>query len=154
MQTFVFTLCGVQFGFPLKNLESVEGSLNNMVNPATAAGYIKGTVTVRNQIVPVYDLPRRFGYADKKLNYIVVVSVDGMRLGFPVEGINEVIEVKEEENISTPLVISSKQQYFKSIAVQGSKWLILLDVDHLLQEKEKLEIRRLTEVKTETEAVE
>ena len=144
MQLLTFTLGGGDFGIPLKDIELVERRSNEIVKlPATSA-FIKGIVTIRGNIVPIYSLALRFGYKEEKLRYYIIVNVEEMRLGIEVDMVNAVIDAKEAEVLSVPSLLSEKSNYLHNIVVARRKRLIILiDVNSLIPHEEKVEIHQL-----------
>ena len=140
MQTLTFILGGNEFGIPLEDVEHVEERANNIMKLPTAPPYIKGLVTVRSEVVPVYNLALRFGYTEKEIRYLIIVIAEGMKIGLEVDRVNGVIDVEEQEIFPLPFPLNEIQQYlFKNIVVYHQKRIIiLLNVNDLMIEKEKI----------------
>ena len=144
MQLLTFTLCGGNFGIPLKDIELVEKRSNEIVEMPVASAYIKGIATIREHIVPIYSLASRLGYDTEKSGYFVIIDVEGTKLGIEVDRLNAVIEAEDEKVLSVPSILSGGDNYLGNIVVERQKQLIILiDVNSLVTHDEKMEINRL-----------
>lgn len=144
MQLLTFTVGGGDFGVPLKDIELVEGRSNEIVELPAASAHIRGLVTIRGDIVPVYSLASRFGYHAEELRYFVIVNVEGMKLGLEVDRVNSVIEPEEAEVLSVPLFLGGRGSCLKNIISSKQRRLIvLIDVNELMPQNERAEIDQL-----------
>ena len=144
MQLLTFTVGGGDFGISLKDIELVEGRSDKIVELVAASEHIKGLVTIRGDIVPVYSLASRFGYNAEELRYFIIVNVEGMKLGLEVDRVNAVMDIEEAEVISLPPFLSGAGNYLKNIVSSHQKRLIILiDVNNLINKAEKAEINQL-----------
>ena len=55
MQFLTFTLNGMDYGIPLKDVESIE-TRTNVVTVPTAPTHIRGIMRLHGSIIPVYSL--------------------------------------------------------------------------------------------------
>lgn len=144
MQLLTFTVGGGDFRVPLKDVEFVDRRSNEIVELPASSAYIKGLVTIRGDIVPVYSLASRFGYHGEELRYFIIVNVEGMKLGLEVDRVNSVIDAEETGVLSVPPFLGGKDSYLKNIISLSQKRLIvLIDVNKLMPQEEKAEIDRL-----------
>ena len=144
MQLLTFTLCGGDFGIPLKDIELVEKRSNEIVKMSATSAYIKGIATIREHIVPIYSLASRFGYNAEESGYFVIIDVEGVKLGIEVDRVNAVIDAEEAKVLSVPSLLSGGDNYLNNIVVARQKELIILiDVNSLITHDEKMEINRL-----------
>lgn len=144
MQLLTFTVGGGDFGVPLKDIELVEGRSNEIVELPAASAHIRGLVTIRGDIVPVYSLASRFGYHAEELRYFVIVNVEGMKLGLEVDRVNSVIEPEEAEVLSVPLFLGGRGSCLKNIISSKQRRLIvLIDVNELMPQNERAEIDQM-----------
>ncbi|MDE7283513.1 MAG: chemotaxis protein CheW [Lachnospiraceae bacterium] len=144
MQLLTFTLGGIDFGIPLKDLELIEGRSNEIVEVPAASEYIKGIVTIRDCIVPIYSLALRFGYSEEKLRYFIIVNVEGMRLGIEADRVNSVVDTEKAEVLSVPQLLDRKDNYLKNIVTASqNRLIILIDVNSLIPHEEKAKIYKI-----------
>ena len=144
MQLMTFTLGGIDFGIPLKDLVLVEGRKNEIVEVPAASAYIKGIVTIRDDIVPVYSLASRFEYSEEKLRYLIIVNVEGMRLGIEADRVNSVVDTEKAEVLPVPPLLSRRDNYLKSIVASSQKrFIILIDMSSLIPHEEKAKIHQM-----------
>lgn len=144
MQLLTFTLDGIDFGMLLRDVEFVEERSNKIVEVPAASAHIKGIVPIRGGIVPIYSLASRFGYSEEKMRYVIIVNIDGMRLGIGVDRLNAVMDATETELLSVPALLGGRNNCLHNIVVERQKrFIILVDMHSLIPHKEKVEIRQL-----------
>ncbi|MDE6312791.1 MAG: chemotaxis protein CheW [Lachnospiraceae bacterium] len=144
MQLLTFTLGGVDFAVPLKDIELVDGRNNKIVELPAASAHIKGIMMVRGVIVPIYSLASRFGYSENKLEYFIILNVEGIRLGIEVDMVNAVIDTERTEIFLLSPLLSGKDNCLKNIiSLKNKQLIILIDVSNLIQQEEREEINRL-----------
>ncbi len=114
--------------------------------------YVRGVINLRGAVVPVLDLPVRFGKtasAVTKRTCIVIIEVvlgsERHVLGLVVDAVNAVLEIPSGEIEPPPAFGASiRTEFIKGMAKVNSKFVILLDIDHVLAPDE---VQALTEVK-------
>ena len=144
MQLLTFSLGGVDFAVPLKHIGHVERRNNKIVELPSASTHIKGIVTVRGEILPVYSLASRFGYSEDKLEYFIILKVEGMRFGIEVDMVNAVIDTGRMESFLLSPLLSGEDNCLKNIiSLRHKQLIILIDVSNLIQQEERGEINRL-----------
>lgn len=144
MQLLTFTLDGINFGILLEDVEFVVERSNEIVEVPSASAHIKGIVTIRGGIVPIYSLASRFGYSEEKMRYVIIVNIEGMRLGIGVDRLNAVMDTIETEVLTMPSLLSGENNCLHNIVVAGQKqFIILIDVNSLVPHEEKVEIHQL-----------
>lgn len=105
----------------------------------------------------VLDLEKRFHLERKKKvnqSHIIVTEINNNRFGLSVDSVKEILKVSPKEIQKTPDLIATKinADYLKGVVVlqkkkQGSRLVILLDIQKLLQEKELLSIEKTFKIK-------
>lgn len=144
MQLLTFSLNGVDYGIPLKDVESIESALH-AVNVPTAPAHIKGIIRLHGYIIPVFSLASRFGFAALPVENIVVVNVNGMKLALEVEKVKEIVDVENSHVLPMPALMSGAQNCFNDVASCKKELIVLLDVESLVSIEEQQQIRRLIE---------
>ena len=116
--------------------------------------YVRGVINLRGAVVPVLDLPVRFGKtasAVTKRTCIVIIEValatERHVLGLVVDAVNSVIDIPQGEIEPPPAFGASiRTEFIKGMAKLNGKFVILVDVDHVLAADE---VQALTEVQHE-----
>ena len=113
--------------------------------------YVRGVINLRGAVVPVLDLPVRFGKAASavtKRTCIVIIEVvlgsERHTLGLVVDAVNAVLDIPTSEIEPPPAFGASiRTEFIRGMVKVNSKFLILLDVDHALAADE---VQALTEI--------
>ncbi len=144
MQLLSFSLNGVDYGIPLKDVESIEGRIN-CVNVPTAPKYIKGIIRLHGNIVPVLSLAARFGLQELPVENMIVANVDGMKIALEVEKVREIVDVENSRVLPMPMLMSSVQNCFNDVASCQQELIVMLDVKSLVSLEEQQQLRKLIE---------
>ena len=113
--------------------------------------YVRGVINLRGAVVPVLDLPVRFGKAASavtKRTCIVIIEVvlgsERHTLGLVVDAVNAVLDIPTSEIEPPPAFGASiRTEFIGGMVKVNSKFVILLDVDHALAADE---VQALTEI--------
>jgi purine-binding chemotaxis protein CheW len=113
--------------------------------------YVRGVINLRGAVVPVLDLPVRFGKAASavtKRTCIVITEVvlgsERHTLGLVVDAVNAVLDIPASEIEPPPAFGASiRTEFIRGMVKVNSKFVILLDVDHVLAADE---VQALTEI--------
>lgn len=101
--------------------------------------YIKGIISLRGVIVPVYNLKKRLGLpegdaADNSQNRILIVNFDEEFVGITADAVTGVVKINEDIIEPTPQIIKGVDaEYLKGVARINNKLLILLNLDKVLK---------------------
>ncbi len=142
MQLLSFTLNNVDYGIALKNVESIESRMN-VVNVPTAPAHIKGIVRLHGEIIPVFCLTSRFGMPERPIENMIVVNVNGMKIGLEVEKVKEIVDVEDSNVLAMPIIMNGVQNCFNDVASCQKELIVMLDVDSLVSMEEQQKIRKL-----------
>jgi purine-binding chemotaxis protein CheW len=113
--------------------------------------YVRGVINLRGAVVPVLDLPVRFGKlasAVNKRTCIVIIEVvlgsDRHVLGLVVDAVNAVLDIPASEIEPPPAFGASiRTEFIRGMVKVNSKFVILLDVDHVLAADEVLALTEM-----------
>jgi purine-binding chemotaxis protein CheW len=107
--------------------------------------FIEGIINLRGKVVPVMDLGKRFGLSPVEVSNstrVIIVEAGGVSMGITVDSVSEVLRVQGTGIEPVPSIISGVSvEAFRGIALVGEKMITLLDMDKLLFDKEKEELR-------------
>lgn len=101
--------------------------------------YIKGIISLRGVIVPVYNLKKRLGLPeadadDKSQNRILIVNFDEELIGITADAVTGVVKINEDIIEPTPQIIKGVDaEYLKGVARINNRLLILLNLDNVLK---------------------
>jgi len=116
--------------------------------------YVRGVINLRGSVVPVLDLPVRFGKASSavtKRTCIVIIDVmlgsDRHVLGLVVDAVNAVLDIPSSDIEPPPAFGASiRTEFIRGMVKINSKFVIVIDVDHVLAVDE---VQALTEIQQE-----
>lgn len=101
-----------------------------------AGDLIEGVMELRNEVIPVLDLRRRFmasAAESGKEDRIVVASVSGTTMGLVVDAVSEVLRVSRGAIEPVPDIVQSAQSdCLKGIARLSDRLVIIMDLESLL----------------------
>ena len=136
----LFRIANEQYAVEIACVTEIIG-LQKIIEVPDVPHYVKGVINLRGQVIPVMDVRLRFNLDDHEYDdrtVIIVLEVEGIQTGLVVDGVSEVIEIKQE-------VINPPPQWqgngdaagvIKGMAKQEDQVNILLDIEKLLYSKE------------------
>lgn len=156
-QLVVFELSNEHYGVDISAVESII-KMQPITGVPQAPSFVEGITNLRGSILPVMDLRKRFGLRDtsqmdgkptsqRDESRIVVVSMDGMKVGMIVDAVSEVLRVPADAiEPPPPMVTSINSAFITGIAKVGEKLIILLDLARILTVSEKDQMAHLDTV--------
>ena len=147
IQLVSFRLAQEEYGIEITRVREIilMGQVTRV--PQTPA-YVKGLINLRSTVIPVIDLRIRFGLPESEVtdeSRIMVVNVSGKTIGIVVDAVSEVLRVATDQIAPPPpTVVGMGTEYLTGLVKLEKQLLILLDIDRLLQEKEREELDALT----------
>lgn len=106
--------------------------------------YVRGVINLRGAVVPVIDLSVRFGKPSSpvtKRTCIVIIEVQARSerhvLGVVVDAVNAVLDIPKSEIEPPPTFGASiRADFIRGMGKVNGKFVILLDVEHVLASDE------------------
>lgn len=140
-----FGLGDQKYGITLSKINGIE-QVYNVVPVPMGAEYIKGIIHLREEVIPVYDLKKRFGIDgdcapdDRQL---LVAETHGMKLGIEVDSVLGIVEVQEEDVKKVPTVVRSEEtDYLENVvrlklpSMRNEDVVLSISVDRIMTEQE------------------
>ncbi len=135
-----------------------------------APPFISGVMSLRNKLLPIMDLRRRFGLPEYEATAsqqdaqaaqgeldarrIIVADVNGVHIGLQVDSVSEVLRLEKSKIEPTPSIIGEKQaEFIKSVGKlnNGERLIMLLNVSRLIREQEKQQLLETTKTQDQTQ---
>lgn len=148
-QLVVFELGNEHYGVDIGAVESIIKMQAITVVPK-APRFVEGVTNLRGSVLPVMDLRKRFNLdarnqenANKTRDErrIVVISMDGAKVGMVVDAVSEVIRIPQETiEPAPPMVTTVHSAFITGIAKVGERLVILLDLGKVLSSAETAEL--------------
>ncbi len=140
-QLVVFELGGEAYGVNVAQVQSILPMQKIAAVPG-APSFVEGVVNLRGAVIPVVDLRHRFdlsrpsnsntengGNAGRQKAVIVIVELEGLKIGLIVDKVTEVIKIAEESiEPPSPLLASVDTAYLRGIGKLKQGLVILLDL--------------------------
>ena len=136
----VFLLGKEMYGVDINLVQSIEKDLNSQ-------SYIKGIVNMRNEVIPVYSLARKFGKEQEATaESTIIISSGGLKLALEVDEVLEINDIDESHILPMPsMLVKADTQYLDRVANVDGKLILLLDVEKLLSDDEAEDVKKITE---------
>ncbi|MGI6453102.1 MAG: chemotaxis protein CheW [Syntrophomonadaceae bacterium] len=143
----------VEFGVSIDKVQEINKMMEITRLPQTPE-FIRGIASLRGKIIPIIDLKLRLNMETDTHYYddahIVVLEIGQHRTGVIVDGITEVMRLKNELIEPPPPVLAGiTKDYLTGVAKLNDRLITLLDLEKLFspEEKESLETASLSEKK-------
>jgi purine-binding chemotaxis protein CheW len=123
-QLVVFTLGSEQYALPIEQVHEII-RYDEPRSVASLVPWVRGVISLRGRIVPVYDLAARLGLdADlSDVTKIVIVEAGAEIAGVIVDEVDEVLTVEADQFEAVP---GADSELIESIAKLGDRLIVLL----------------------------
>ena len=140
-QFVVFRLADEEYGAPIDSVQEIVRVPDTLTRLPKAPNFIKGVVNLRGAVLPVVDQRTRFDLDDMERNdrqRIMVFMIDGVRTGFIVDSVSEVLKIPRNAIGPTPVLSEEQARIISRVAnlEKQKRMILLIDVDHLLEKHE------------------
>jgi purine-binding chemotaxis protein CheW len=109
--------------------------------------HVVGLMQIRQRVVPIIDLRRRFGLPEAATTIdsrVVVVQSAERAVGLLVDSAREVVQIPAEAFTAPPEVVVQRAQGFvTSVARTGTRLVMLIDLSKVIGEEERSGEQRL-----------
>ena len=136
-QVVVFRLGAEEFGVPIESVQEIVRVPESLTHVPKAPAAVEGVINLRGSVLPVVDLRRRLGLPTVERNdrqRIVVFLIRGVRTGFIVDAVAEVLKVPRHAIEPAPQLSSEQSTLLARMAnlEKQKRMLQLIDPSHLL----------------------
>jgi purine-binding chemotaxis protein CheW len=145
-QLVAFFLANEEYGVTITQIQEVIRKPNITHIPGMP-DFIEGVINLRGKVIPIIDLRKRFGLEqmqESDKTRIIVANTSDQTIGLIVDGVSEVIHLPEDQIDPIPPTIASiDAEYLSGVGKMDRRLVILLNVEKLLSELEKVAIEHL-----------
>lgn len=147
LQLVSFNIDNEEFGIDILKVEEIIRIISITKIP-NAPDFVEGVINLRGRVIPVIDLRTRLKREKKPHDNntrVIVVEVNGITVGFIVDSVKEVLRIPK--NITEPppsIVAGVDSEYITAIGKLEDRLLILLDLEKVLDFKQKEELSELS----------
>ena len=142
----VFKVGELLYGVDINLVQSIEKQVSVVPVP-NATDYIKGIVTLRNEVIPLYSLKRKFKMKDEGYTGCsIIVNTGDVKLALEVDDVIEIGDINPENIMKMPSIIKNDSTRFMDrVAHIGKDLVVLMDVCQMLSDDEVDNLKKMTE---------
>lgn len=148
LQQVIFKLDNEEYGLDIMKVNGIE-KYQEVVKVPNSPEYIEGIINLRGEVLPIYSLRKKFTLENKPADEetkIIVVFTNDVKVGFVVDSVQEILHIDLESVEEAPkLVTGISRKYIKSVAKQDDRMIILIDIDLIVSDEEKMELTEVLE---------
>jgi len=149
-QYVTFNLMGEEYALHIGHVREII-ECDRITSIPSMPPVVRGVLNLRGSVVPVIDLPVKFGLAETSLAraaYAVVVELvwsgESVRLGLLTTELGRVIDVNREDIKPVPdFGTRIQSEYLRGVGQIDGRFVLFLDSEHLLSPAEILKITTL-----------
>ncbi|MCD5410523.1 MAG: chemotaxis protein CheW [Clostridiales bacterium] len=142
-QYVIFKLAGDEFGVDIMYVKEISEHREASKVPNTPS-FIEGIINYRGVVTPVINLSKKFNQNETKITNstrIIIVYLNNKQTGFIVDDASQVLTINTKDIDDAPdLITSVEQKFISGIAKVDDRMIIILDLEKVLNEKEKKEL--------------
>ena len=144
----VFHLDNEEYGVDIMKVNVIE-KYQEIVKVPNSPEYVEGIINLRGEILPIFNLRKKFGLREKLVDEntkIIVVFLGQMKVGFIVDSVSQIINIDDTQTEAAPRIVTGvSRRYIQSVAKIDERMIVLLDVDLMLEDEEKLSLGAILE---------
>jgi len=148
VQFVVFRLGNEEYGVPITQVKEIN-RLTTATKVPKSPVFIEGIINLRGQIIPIIDMKKRFDLVYNEYTAdarVIVIQIGQQTFGIEVDAVSEVLRINTGNIEKAPSIVSGiDARYITGVAKVGERLLIILDLDKLLSEEEKMELADMRE---------
>lgn len=145
----VFKLDAQEYGVDIGLVNGIE-RYQPVVTVPNSIPFIKGIINLRNEVIPVYDLRRKFNMpeytGDGEERKMIVIRYEDLSLALEVDAISEIHDFNTEDIVTMPrIILNNETRMFDRVANCGGRLIVLMDVKYLLTDEELEGVKKMKE---------
>ena len=149
-QVVIFRLGAEEFGVPIMSVQEIVRVPDVLTRVPKTPHFVEGVINLRGTVLPVIDQRTRLGMSSIERNdrqRIMVYLLAGMRTGFIVDSVAEVLRIPKSQLATAPDMSEEQSRLISQVAkLDGDKRLVMLiDPQHLLQSREMSAISHMAD---------
>lgn len=140
-QVVIFRLGAEEFGVPIMSVQEIVRVPEVLTRVPKTPHFVEGVINLRGTVLPVIDQRTRLGMTPIERNdrqRIMVYLFAGMRTGFIVDSVAEVLRIPKSQVAAAPDLSDEQSRLISQVAkLEGDKRLVMLiNPQQLLQSQE------------------
>jgi purine-binding chemotaxis protein CheW len=138
-ELLTFTLGSEEYGIDILKVQEIRG-YEAVTTIAHAPEFIKGVINLRGIIVPIVDMRIKFKLGDvsyDETTVVIVLNFANRVVGMVVDGVSDVITLKEEQIKPAPeFGASLDTKYLLGLGTVDDRMIILVDIERLMTSRD------------------
>lgn len=141
-QVVVFRLGKEEFGVPIESVQEIVRVPEELTHVPKAPPFVEGVINLRGAVLPVIDLRRRLGLPTVERSdrqRVMVFLIEGMRTGFIVDSVAEVLRIHKSAIEAAPRLSSDQSMLLARMAnLEKQKRMVqLIAPAHLVEGRDR-----------------
>jgi purine-binding chemotaxis protein CheW len=146
-QFVVFRVMNEEYGVAIESVQEIVRVPEDVASVPRTPSFIEGVINLRGAVIPLVDQRRRFGLpacARNDRQRIVVFTIRGVRTGFIVDSVSEVMRIPQAKIGPAPDMSEDQRRIIRRVAnlPDAKRMILLLDIEQMLDGQEIQELRR------------
>lgn len=147
-QVVVFRLDKEEFGVPIESVQEIVRVPEQLTHVPKAPPFVEGVINLRGAVLPVIDLRRRLGLPTVERSdrqRVMVFLIEGMRTGFIVDSVAEVLRIHKSAIEAAPRLSSDQGKLLARMAnLEKQKRMVqLIAPAHLVESRERADLAEM-----------
>ena len=147
-QVVVFRLDKEEFGVPIESVQEIVRVPDELTHVPKAPPFVEGVINLRGAVLPVIDLRRRLGLPTVERSdrqRVMVFLIEGMRTGFIVDSVAEVLRIHKSAIEPAPRLSSDQGKLLARMAnLEKQKRMVqLIEPAHLVEGNERSDLAKM-----------
>jgi len=147
-QMVVFRLGNEEFGIPIDSVQEIVRVPEQLTHVPRSPPFVDGVINLRGAVLPVIDLRLRLGLPTAERSdrqRVMVFLVNGMRTGFIVDSVTEVLKIHKSSIEPAPRLSSEQGKLLARMAnLEKQKRMVqLIEPAYLMDDLELADLSRM-----------
>lgn len=153
LQFVVFKLGKEEYGVNIMQVQEI-GHYAEPVKVPNTPEFVEGIMNLRDNVIPVISLRKRFNIPEENLNgperdsnenrRTIIINLGDRQIAFIVDDASEVLTLDEASIQETPDIIAGvDRKYISGIGKKGNRLIIMLDLNFLFDEQEQAQLEAI-----------
>ena len=146
-QIVVFRLMEEEYGLAISAVQEIVRVPEQITHVPKTPSFVEGLVNLRGAVIPLVDQRSRFGlpraaWSDRQR--IMVLTIDGVRTGFIVDSVSEVMRVPRSAVDDAPALSEQQRRVIRRVAnlPEHKRMILLLEAAQMLDDQETERLRQ------------
>ncbi|MCG8540609.1 MAG: chemotaxis protein CheW [Clostridia bacterium] len=145
-QYVIFNLGNEEYGVDIMKVKEISEFKESTKVP-NAPYFVDGIINLRGEIIPIVNLKKRFNIDNNDVDSdtrIIVINLNERNVGFVVDEASQVLRINDNDIDPAPEIIAGiERQYITGVGKVDEKIIILLDLEKILTDEEKIKLKEM-----------